>query len=53
MKTVNTFAASNEIKLAPPAAVNAKKAIGNQQIKSVNTRRAILLAILESFEFQA
>ena len=53
MKTVNTLACSRLIKWTPPAAVKAKKAIGAQQMKSVKTNRAILLAILESFEFQA
>ena len=38
---------------APKAAVMARKAMGNQQMKSVKTRRAIRFAIFESFVFQA
>merc|ERR1719189_3265055 len=53
MKIVKTLACSKLIKLTPPAAVRAKNAIGAQQIKSVKTSRAILLAIRLSFEFQA
>lgn len=51
--TVNTLACSKEIKCRPNAAVKEKNAIGDQHKKSVNTNRAILLAILESFEFHA
>ena len=50
---MKTFAASSEIRLAPPAAVRAKKAMGNQQMKSVKTSSAIRFAIRESLEFQA
>lgn len=53
IKTVNTLASSKETNCKPNAAVNEKKAIGNQQRRSVKTRRAIFLAIRVSFEFQA
>jgi hypothetical protein len=53
INTVNTFACSKEMSCSPNAAVREKNAIGDQQMKSVNTRRAIRLAILESFEFHA
>ena len=53
MKIVKTLACSKLIKLTPPAAVRAKNAIGAQQMKSVKTKRAILLAIRLSLEFQA
>ena len=53
MKIQKTFACSKLIKGSPAAAVNAKKAIGAQHMKSVKTNKAIRLAILESFEFQA
>ena len=53
MKMVKTLACSRLIKCTPPAAVKAKKAIGAQQIKSVKTSKAILLAIRLSLEFQA
>lgn len=44
---------SNDINCKPQTAVSEKKAMGAQHIKSVKTRSAILLAILESLEFQA
>lgn len=50
---VKTFASSNDIRWRPDTAVNEKKAIGAQHKKSVKTKRAIRLAIRESFEFQA
>ena len=50
---VKTLASSNEIRCRPETAVSVKKAIGAQHKKSVNTNRAIRLAIRESFEFQA
>jgi hypothetical protein len=53
INTVNTFACSREISCKPNAAVREKNAIGDQQIKSVKTRSAILFAILESLEFHA
>jgi len=43
---VKTFACSKEIRCTPKHDVRAKRAIGNQQIKSVKTSRAILFAIL-------
>ena len=46
-------ALQREISWSPDAAVTAKKAIGNQQIKSVKTSSAILFAILLSLLFQA
>merc|ERR1719471_1315176 len=52
-KTVKTLAPSREMSWAPHAAVREKNAMGNQQTKSVNTNRAIRLAILESLEFHA
>ena len=48
MKMVKTFAVSSEMRLRPKLAVRARKAMGDQQMKSVNTSRAILLAILET-----
>lgn len=53
MKTVKTFACSRDIKCNPKAAVKERKAIGDQQMKSVNTSKAIRLAILESLLFHA
>ena len=47
MKMVKTFAVSSEMRLRPKLAVRARKAMGDQQMKSVKTSRAILLAILE------
>lgn len=47
------MAPSSEMSWTPQAAVTAKNAMGNQQMKSVNTSSAIRLAILESLEFQA
>lgn len=44
---------SNDINCKPHTAVREKKAMGAQHMKSVNTKRAILRAILESLEFQA
>ena len=46
MKMVKTLAVSREMRLAPKLAVRARKAIGDQQMKSVNTNKAIRLAIL-------
>ena len=37
--TVNTLAPSRDIRWRPQAALVAKKAMGNQQMKSVNTER--------------
>lgn len=51
--TVNTLACSREIRCSPKTAVREKNAIGDQQIKSVKTSRAIRFAIRESFEFHA
>ena len=51
--SIYTLAPSNDTSCSPQAAVMDRKAIGNQQRKSVNTRRAILFAILESLEFHA
>lgn len=51
--TVKTFACSSDIRCKPNTAVSDKKAIGDQQIKSVNTNKAIRFAIRESFEFHA
>ena len=48
-----TLAPSSEMSWAPNAAVMARKAMGNQQIKSVKTSSAIRFAIFESFVFQA
>ena len=48
-----TFACSKEIRYTPKDANRAKNAIGAQHMKSVNTSRAILLAIRESLEFHA
>jgi hypothetical protein len=53
INTVNTLACSREMRCSPNAAVREKNAIGDQQMKSVNTRRAIRFAILESLEFHA
>lgn len=52
-KMVKTLASSSDIKCAPKTAVSEKKAIGAQQMKSVMTSKAILLAIRESLEFHA
>lgn len=52
-KMVKILASSKEIKLNPQTAIKEKKAIGAQHKKSVKTSNAILLAILESFEFHA
>lgn len=52
-KIVNTFAPSRPMRLAPKQAVNAKKAMGAQQIKSVKTNNAMRLAMRESLEFHA
>ncbi len=38
---------SREMRWTPKQEVRAKRAIGNQQMKSVKTRRAIRLAILQ------
>jgi len=46
-KTVKTFACSRVIKCTPKQAERAIKAIGNQQIKSVKTKRAMRFAILK------
>ena len=43
---VKTLAVSREMRFRPKLAVRARKAIGDQQMKSVNTNRAIRLAIL-------
>ncbi len=48
-----TLAPSREIRCKPQAAHMERKAIGNQQRKSVNTSKAIRFAMRESFEFQA
>lgn len=53
MNTVKILACSKEISCNPNIAVMEKKAMGDQHRKSVNTNKAILLAILESFVFHA
>jgi hypothetical protein len=53
IKIVKTLASSKDIKCKPETAVKEKNAIGAQHKKSVKTNNAILLAIRESFEFQA
>lgn len=53
IKTVKTLACSSVINCIPHMALIDKNAIGLQQRKSVNTNKAIRLAIRESFEFQA
>lgn len=53
INTVNTLASFSDIKCKPKAAVREKKAIGAQQMKSVNTSSAIRLAMRESLLFQA
>ena len=50
---VLTLACSRETSCNPKAAVSEKKAMGDQQRKSVNTSRAMRFAIRESFEFHA